>query len=61
MVRVDEAPALIEVGVAETFTVGAAGVPPGSLESVPDFAPPHPASVRKSDNSTVAAKGAAIL
>jgi hypothetical protein len=60
MVRVDEAPALIEVGLAETLTVGAAGVP-GSLDSVPDFAPPHPASVRKSDNSTVAAKGAAIL
>jgi hypothetical protein len=61
MVRVDEAPALIEVGLAATLTVGRAVGVDGSLDRVPDFAPPHPASVRKSDSSTVAAKGAAIL
>jgi hypothetical protein len=59
-VRVDEAPAVIEVGLAATLTVGTAEGD-GSLATVADLVPPHPASVRKRDNSTVAAKGAAIL
>jgi hypothetical protein len=59
-VRVEDPPGVIEAGLAATLTVGAADGD-GSLGSVPDLAEPHPASVRKRDNSRVAARGAAIL
>ena len=55
----DEVPDVIEAGAAATLTVGAAGG--GSLERVADLAPPHPASVRKSGNSNIAATGEEIL
>jgi hypothetical protein len=55
----DEAPEVIEAGAAATVTVGVAG--DGSLERVADLAPPHPASVRSSGNSNIAAKGEEIL
>jgi hypothetical protein len=55
----DEAPEAIEAGAAARVTVGMAGG--GSLGRVADLAPPHPASVRKSGNSNIDAKGEEIL
>jgi hypothetical protein len=55
----DEVPEAIEAGVAAMVTVGVAGG--GSLGRVADLAPPHPASVRNSGNSNIAAKGGEIL
>jgi hypothetical protein len=55
----DEVPEMIEAGAAATVTVGVAGG--GSLGRVADLAPPHPASVKNSGNSNIAAKGEGIL
>jgi hypothetical protein len=57
-VKVEEAPAVMEAGVAAMLTVG---VPGGSVESVPLLAPPHPVNANKRDSSNSAAKGEEIL
>jgi hypothetical protein len=44
---------------AEGDVDGAAGA--GSLEKLPDLAPPHPASARNRENSAIAAKSGEIL
>jgi hypothetical protein len=53
-VNMDEVPAAIEAGLAAMVT---AGVTTGSVGGVPDLAAPQPASVRKSGNSNIAARG----
>jgi hypothetical protein len=65
-VSFDEPPATMEAGSAAMVTAGAAGgvdgvAGVGSLEKLPDLAPPHPASARNRENSTIAAKGGEIL
>jgi hypothetical protein len=49
----DEAPAATEAGLAAIVTVGVTG----SMGGVPDLAVPQPASVSKSGNSNIAARG----
>ena len=53
-------PAAIEAGLAEMLTVAAGGLP-GSVEIVPDLAPPHPVNANKRESSSNAAKGERIL
>jgi hypothetical protein len=59
-VKVEVDPAAMEAGLAEILTVAASGFV-GSVEILPDLAPPHPVNANKRESSSNAAKGERIL
>jgi hypothetical protein len=57
-VKVEEAPAAMEAGVAAMLTVGVADE---SVESWPLLAPPHPVNTNNMESANNAASGGEIL